>query len=191
MSSPKKNFAEFTEEQLETISLAALGFLPPREAMSAPRRAIAQTEEAAALLAEGVTPAPPELSVRARLLDRVSAFEQLKPVADVRRDENTWIYSGLPGIEIKPLFKEAALGRSTYLVRMEPGARLPGHRHGDIEQCLVLEGDIRWGDLTYEKGDFIVMGKNTDHPEIYTEKGNLLLLIAGHNEFHHARSSGR
>jgi hypothetical protein len=171
------------DEQLETAALAALGFLPPREAMAAPRRAIMDMQEAAALLAEAVPPVVPAPHVRERLLGRIAAFEQLRPIADVRRDEDTWIHSGMPGVDIKTLFQEPAIGRSTYLVRMQPGARLPGHRHGDIEQCLVLEGDIRWGDLAYEKGDFVVMDKGTEHPEIYTVHGNVLLLIAGHNEF--------
>ena len=186
MSDARKT-AGLTEEQQEAAALAALGFLAAREAMSVPRPAIARMEEAAALFAESVAPLAPPPSLRDRLLARIGAFEQLKPVADVRRDENTWIQSGIPGVDIKTLFRESALGRSTYLVRMEPGARLPGHHHGDLEQCLVLEGDIRWGDLAYEAGDFVVMGKDTDHPEIYTVNGNLLLLIAGHNEFHHAR----
>jgi anti-sigma factor ChrR (cupin superfamily) len=130
----------------------------------------------------------PSGSVKQRLMARVAAFEQLKPVADIRRDEDTWKNSGVPGVDIKTLFREPALGRSTYLVRMEPGAVLPGHRHGDVEQCLVIEGDIRWGEMVYEKGDFVAMGKDTEHPELRTVGGNVLLLIAGHNEFHqHAR----
>ena len=50
----------------------------------------------------------------------------------------------------------------------------------------MIEGDIRWGELVYEKGDFVVMGKSTTHPEIRTETGNVLLIIAGRNEFVHA-----
>jgi hypothetical protein len=49
----------------------------------------------------------------------------------------------------------------------------------------VLKGDIGWGDLVYEEGDFIVMGKGTKHPEIRTINGNLLLLISGRTEFDH------
>src|SRR5690348_1980209 len=122
-------------EEQESAALAALGFLSPREAMAAPRLAIARMSEAAALLAESVEPVAPAPSLKGRLLSRVADFELLKPVADVRRDENTWVHSGMPGIDIKPLFKEASTGRNTYLVRMEPGARMAPHHHGDIEQC--------------------------------------------------------
>jgi anti-sigma factor ChrR (cupin superfamily) len=96
----------------------------------------------------------------------LAQFEQLRPVADVRRNEEYWVNSGVPGIDIKQLFQEKETGRSTYLVRMEPGKRLPAHYHPDAEQCLVLKGDIAWGDIVYEEGDFIVMGKGTHHPEI-------------------------
>ena len=183
----RKKSMPLTEEQQDAAALAALGALPPRDAMGVPRRAISAMEEAAALLGESVPLVDPPPSLKDRLMARVAAFEQLRPVADVRRDENTWLYSGMPGIEIKPLFEEKALGRSTYLVRMQPGARLPRHHHSDVEQCLVLEGDVRWGDLAYHAGDFVVMGKDTDHPEITSLNGNVLLLIAGHNEFEHAR----
>jgi anti-sigma factor ChrR (cupin superfamily) len=184
MSDPKQ---PATDEQLDAAALAALGFLPPSEAMAALRSSIVQMQETLALLVKGVPLVTPPPTVRERLLARVAAFEQLRPIADVRRNEDTWVHSGMPGVDIKTLFTEPALGRSTYLVRMDPGARLPGHRHGDVEQCMVLEGDIRWGDLAYEKGDFVVMDKGTEHPEIYTVHGNLLLLIAGRNEFQHAR----
>ena len=184
MSSRPKHPAALPEELQEAAALAAVGALPPREAMAVPRRAIGQMEEASALLAESIEIVAPPAGLRDRLLQRVAAFEQLKPVADVRADENTWVRSGIPGVDIKTLFKEPELGRTTYLIRMEPGARLPAHKHGDIEQCLMLEGDIWWGDISYRKGDFMVMGKDSEHPEVYTVGGNLMLLIAGHNEFH-------
>ena len=174
-----------TVEQQESAALAALGCLSPREAMAAPRQTIAQMSEAAALLAESVAPVAPAPSLKARLLARVADFEVLKPLADIRHNENTWVHSGMPGIDIKPLFKEATTGRNTYLVRMEPGARMAPHRHGDIEQCLVVKGDIRWGNLVFEEGDFMVMGKDTAHPEVYTVNGVIMLIIAGHNEFSH------
>ena len=46
-----------------------------------------------------------------------------------------------------------------------------------------MKGDVRFGDLVYEEGDFVVMGTGTDHPEIHTMGGATLLLVAGHTEF--------
>jgi anti-sigma factor ChrR (cupin superfamily) len=184
-----KKGAPLTVEQQESAALAALGFLSPGEAMATPRMAIVHMSEAAALLAESVAPMAPAPSLKGRLLSRVADFELLKPVADVRRDENTWVHSGMPGIDIKPLFKESATGRNTYLVRMEPGARMAPHHHGDIEQCLVVKGDVRWGSLVFEEGDFMVMGKDTAHPEVHTVNGVIMLIISGHNEFHLANAT--
>ena len=182
MSIPK-NPAAATVEQQERAAMAALDLAPPSEAASVPQDLVADMRQAAWLLAESLTPVPPGPALKSRLLSRVAQFEQLRPVADVRRNEEYWVNSGVPGIDIKQLFKEKETGRSTYLVRMEPGKRLPAHYHHDAEQCLVLKGDIAWGDIVYEEGDFIVMGKGTHHPEIHTVNGNLLLLISGHNEF--------
>ena len=86
---------------------------------------------------------------------------------------------------ILEMAREKETGRSTYLLRMQPGVSMPPHFHHDMEQCLVLKGDIGWGDLVYEEGDFIVMNKGTKHPEIRTVHGNLLLLMSGRNDFDH------
>jgi anti-sigma factor ChrR (cupin superfamily) len=175
-----------TPEQEESAALAALGLLSPRDAMAAPRPAITEMSEAAALLAESLVPIPPAPSVRDRLLATVADYQILKPIADVRRNENNWVHTGMPGIDVKTLFKESSTGRTTYLVRMEPGARMSPHHHGDVEQCLVVKGDVRWGNLVFEEGDFMVMGKDTAHPEVHTVNGTIMLIIAGHNEFQHA-----
>ena len=182
MSKPK-NPGPASVEQQELAALAALDLASPTDVAGAPKRLVKELREAAWLVGESVAPAAPAASLKNRLMTRVAQFEELRPVADVRRNEEYWVNSGVPGIDIKQLFKEAETGRSTYLVRMEPGKRLPAHYHHDAEQCLVLKGDIAWGDIVYEEGDFVVMGKGTHHPEIHTVNGNLLLLISGHNEF--------
>ena len=158
-----------TYQQLELAALAALG--DPDQG------------DAAALLAESVAPLAPAPSAKKRLMSRVAAYESVRPVADVRRDEPTWMPYGAEGVDIKPLFRDEATGRTTVLMRMAPGAKFPAHHHHDVEQCLVVKGDVRFGDLVYEEGDFVVMGKHTDHPVIHSVGGNVLLLVAGRTEF--------
>ena len=138
---------------------------------------------AATLLAEVPAPIAPRPSVKSRLMSRVAAYQSVRPIADVRRNESTWFPYGAPGIDIKPLFKDDATGRTTVLLRMAAGSRLPAHHHHDVEQCLVVKGDVCFGDLMYEEGDFVVMGEGTDHPEIHSVHGNILLLVAGRTEF--------
>lgn len=117
-------------------------------------------------------------------MKRVAAFEELKPAAEVRAYDGVWKPMG-PGVEFKLLFADPATGLNTTLVRMAPGATLPEHFHHDSEQCLVMEGDIGWGELSYKAGDFVVQGKHTHHPEIRSQSGVLMLIIAGKNEFVH------
>jgi anti-sigma factor ChrR (cupin superfamily) len=142
--------------------------------------------ETALLLAESVDPVAPAPGLRGRLLARVAQFEQLKPAADIRRDEGVWVATEVPGVAIKQLFTDTSKRTSTLLIRMDPGVRYPAHNHHGAEQCLVLKGDVRWGDLVYEEGDFLVMGKGSHHPEITSVHGNLLLLVSGGLEFVHA-----
>jgi anti-sigma factor ChrR (cupin superfamily) len=142
--------------------------------------------ETALLLAESVDPVAPAPGLKGRLLARVAQFEQLKPAADIRRDEGEWVATEVPGVAIKQLFADTSKRTSTLLMRMDPGVRYPAHNHHGAEQCLVLKGDVRWGDLVYEEGDFLVMGKGSHHPEITSVHGNLLLLVSGGLEFVHA-----
>jgi anti-sigma factor ChrR (cupin superfamily) len=146
----------------------------------------AENADAALLLAEATAPVTPAAGLKGRLMSRVAAYETVKPIADVRSNESAWFAYGAPGIEVKPLFKDDQTGRTTVLLRMAPGSRLPAHHHHDVEQCLVVKGDICFGDLVYEEGDFVVMGEHTNHPEIHSVHGNVLLLVAGHTEFLHA-----
>jgi anti-sigma factor ChrR (cupin superfamily) len=174
---------KWSVRQEEDAALAALGFLTPSESVQAPTELIANLREAASMLALSASPVVPASSVKERLLRHVANFETLKPLADVRRDEDAWAPSGVPGVDIKPLYRDRATGRSTALIRMAPGTSFPAHFHHDDEQCLVVSGDIGWGEIVYREGDFVVMGKDTAHPEIRTEHGNMLLIVAGRNEF--------
>jgi len=185
MTDPR-NPASYSSGQEEAAALAALD-LTLDEANKAPQELVIALREAASIIAESLIPpvAPPP-SLRDRLMTRVADYETLKPIADVRPYDTSWVSAGAPGVDIKTLFRDKSTGRTTMLVRMQPGARLPSHRHHDDEQCLVVRGDVRWRDIVYEEGDFVVMGRESDHPEIHSVNGNLLLIIAGRNEYIHA-----
>lgn len=156
----------------QELDLAALALLDGPDAVPA-----------AVLVAEAASAVVPRPELKARLMSRVAAYETVKPLADIRQNESAWLPYAAPGVDIKPLFTDDLTGRTTVLLRMTPGSRLPAHHHHDVEQCLVLKGDVRFGDLVYEEGDFVVMGSHTDHPEIHSVQGTLLLLVAGRTEF--------
>ena len=53
-----------------------------------------------------------------------------------------WQPTQFPGIRIKMLWQDEAGQAFTALFKLEPGARLPRHRHMGIEQTFVLEGSL-------------------------------------------------
>ena len=65
-----------------------------------------------------------------------------------------WEPSGFPGVSIKVLYEEPS-GRRTTLVRFEPGASLPRHRHVGLEQSFVLEGSLVDDDGECTAGNFV------------------------------------
>lgn len=171
------------DELAEQVSLAALDILSPSELAAIPRHLIDEEREVAALFGQQVRLVTPPPHLRARLMQRLADHQQLQPAAEVRTYDGGWRTTGLPGIDFKPLYHDKKAGLYTQLVRMEPGARYPKHIHFDDEQCLVLEGDVRWGEARYQRGDFVTTRSGAVHPVLETEHGNVLLIISGHNEF--------
>src|SRR5439155_24023880 len=90
-------------EQEENAALAALGLLPARELAKIPVELVDEMKEAASLLAEMAPSVSPAPSIKSRLMERVSNFDALKPLADVRRYHDQWVHSGVPGIDLKTL----------------------------------------------------------------------------------------
>jgi anti-sigma factor ChrR (cupin superfamily) len=133
----------------------------------------------AVLVEASITPVAPPPGLRQRLLDEI----RTAPKAELRRGAERWRPTEFAGISLCPLHNDKASGRRTFYLRMEPGAVIPSHVHGADEQCLVLEGDISWGGRTYYGGDYFVTGQGSAHPVSSTAGGNLLLIIAGDNEY--------
>ena len=96
----------------------------------------------------------------------------------IRAGEGEWRETADAGIFLKVLFADTAKGTYTTLVRMSPGSRMQPHRHTGTEQCLVLEGDVRAGDLSASAGDYICALPGSVHEELTTDRGALLLLVS-------------
>ena len=187
------------EEAQGRAALYALGALDPDEARQFEGHAASCEECAkelrcfesvAAALAVAPGEAEPPASVRTRLLTHVSE-ENGRKTADgpnllgaaagylvVRKEEGKWRPTGDDGISYKLLYADRERGTYTTLVRMEPGARIPAHRHVGVEQCLVLEGDLRAGDQKMSAGDFNCSLAGSVHGEIVTDTGALLLFVS-------------
>ena len=182
------------EEAQGRAALYALGALDPEEARDFEEHA-ARCEPCAdelrcfravaAALAVAPGEAEPPASVRSRLLARVSEGDGRKAADEsaagflvVRKDEGKWRPTGDGGISYKLLYADAERGTYTTLVRMEPGSRIPAHRHLGVEQCLVLEGDLRSGDTGMSAGDFNCSLAGSVHGEVVTDGGALLLFVS-------------
>ena len=82
-------------------------------------------------------------SIKRRLLERVAdADDSHKTIA---ADEGAW-RPFASGVRIKVLHEHE--GVMSFLLRLEPGARLPPHRHEMDEECIVLEGALQVGTHT-------------------------------------------
>jgi len=96
----------------------------------------------------------------------------------VRAGEGEWRPTEDRGVSFKLLFVDRERATVTTLLRMEPGARIPRHRHLGVEQCLVLEGDVRSGPYQMAAGDFNCSLPGSIHDELITDGGALLLLVS-------------
>ena len=66
-----------------------------------------------------------------------------------------WQPSQFEGIQIKVLYVDKAKGEMTCLLKWEPGATLPMHKHPEIEQSFVLEGSFYDHDGICRAGEFV------------------------------------
>ena len=117
------------------------------------------------------TPSPAR-SIRQRLLERV-ADADLSHLT-IAAEAGEW-QPFLDGVAIKVLREDA--GVLSYLLRLEPGAALPPHRHPLDEECVVLDGCLQVG-TTVEigPGGYHLAHAGALHPTIRTATGATLFL---------------
>ena len=182
------------EEAAGRAALYALGALEGDEAREFEEHLARGCEACAAELREfdavaadlglAAPEAEPPAGVRARLLALVSEERGggVSGVAPgflvVRAGEGRWLPTDDAGVSLKVLFADRERGTVTTLVRMEPGSRIRSHRHLGVEQCLVLEGDVRSGRVGMKAGDFNCSMPGSVHEELVSDGGALLLLVS-------------
>lgn len=67
------------------------------------------------------------------------------------------------GITIKVRYQDKDKGELTCLLRWEPGASLPFHRHPEIEQNYVLEGSFYDHDGIARAGEYVWRRPDSRH----------------------------
>ena len=134
-------------------------------------------EEIVAELAFALPPRQPRAGLRARLMDRIAPPPPTPLSVLVRANQLEWRPAGVPGVMIKRLFVDKATGNVTSLLKVEPGAVYPAHRHAGLEQTYVIDGDVIFNDHELDTGDYEVAMATTAHSPVTTREGCLLLLI--------------
>jgi anti-sigma factor ChrR (cupin superfamily) len=92
--------------------------------------------------------------------------------------EGVWEPMG-PGVTFKIVWQDRKAGRRGMLIRMAPGSVHPTHADELDEECLVLDGELRFDDLALAKGDFHLARKGYRHPLAVSATGCLIYISGG------------
>ena len=139
--------------------------------------------ELSADLALAVEAAPPA-SLREKLLSKLTQ-ESRTPgllledngILIKRPDELAW-KSFIPGIDRKLLHTDGDRRYRSYLLRFEPGAKLFKHRHPEVEEILVISGDVHISGMHMKAGDYCRAGADSVHEESWSDAGCVLFVVA-------------
>ena len=171
------------DELREQAALYSLGMLEPElseiferhvKTCEVCRAEVRAFDEIGTELAVSAATEPP-----AHLRDRVLAAIRDSPdaISIMRAGEGGWVKTPIPGVSVKPLYRDPVSRLVTQLVRLAPGAQLPSHRHAAPEQCYVVEGDVKIGKDRFGPGDFSLAPAQSLHGVVSTVGGCLLVII--------------
>jgi quercetin dioxygenase-like cupin family protein len=88
-------------------------------------------------------------------------------------DREGWIERA-PGISIKLLASDGRI--ASYFCRVAPGTEAEGHLHAEDEECMMIEGDLFFGDLLLQAGDYQLAPAGSRHGRISSDVGALLFV---------------
>lgn len=87
-----------------------------------------------------------------------------------------WQPSQFEKISMKVLYRNDEEGEMTVLLKWEPGAVLPFHRHPEIEQSFVLQGSFYDHDGICRAGQYVWRKPGSLH-ETHSDEGCILLAV--------------
>jgi anti-sigma factor ChrR (cupin superfamily) len=128
-------------------------------------------------IAESLEKASPGADVKARLMARLGNAPGLPKGFALSPASEGWFAHPLPGIRMKVLAINRSRDAATLLIDAAPGARFPPHHHNGDEECYVISGDVNTLGRRLGPGDFLHADEGTDHGELSTETGALVLLV--------------
>jgi anti-sigma factor ChrR (cupin superfamily) len=177
-------------DDVQALALAdAIGALDPDERRdledrlaalpSSVRAEVTHLYDAAVDIASTATGEAPSPDVRASLLAAIAVPAN----HTVTASDADWVQSPVPGVWMKILAIDRARNRVTMLLRGEPGARYPAHRHTGPEDCYVIKGSLVVEEQRLHAGDFHHAEGDSDHGELYTDEGVEVLLVAAASDY--------
>ena len=66
-----------------------------------------------------------------------------------------WSKTQFEKVWIKVLYEDKSKGEMTCLIKLDPGAHLPMHKHPELEQAFVLEGSMGDHDGNCSAGEYV------------------------------------
>src|SRR5262245_59556746 len=119
----------------------------------------------------------PSDNLRDRLTQRIGA------PAGTPVERQFWKWDEVsPGISCIQLTLEEQKGIVTMLVRLAPGADYPPHRHSDVEELFLLDGELCIDDRILQPGDYSRATAGTTDRRVWSETGCTCLLITSVND---------
>ena len=131
-------------------------------------------------LATAVTVATPPEAPGPGVWSRIEAALEARQAEDfggvtVRRGAGEWQYLS-PGADIKVLWVDEAARTRSFLLRLQPGARVPAHPHPTTEECFVVSGDMVIGDTIFHAGDYHAALAGIRHPVLSSRGGGVVFI---------------
>ncbi len=184
-----------TEQDAERLSAFVLGVLSPEEQAAVERHlqtgcdACAQEVAALREIAGRVALAAPAVPAPTVLRERLHAeIRRERETAGVllrrpglliaRPSDARWEATDIAGVFRRRLFEDPARRYATALVRMEPGVRYPAHRHVELEELYLLEGDLHVQGVPMRPGDYCRADAGTVHDEVFTDTGAVFIVMS-------------
>ena len=120
------------------------------------------------------------LTTEARPVERTAATTNTSSsrMVKIRSNEGEWQLLAT-GVYRKTLFEDRERGTTTSIIKLQPGAHIPSHHHGGIEECIVLEGDVYSDTESFAAGDYLCMPEGSMHEQLFSMNGAMLFIVAG------------
>lgn len=114
-------------------------------------------------------------TLRARIMTRVERDAiNAQLIQTIPANDEGWSEL-VPKVHGKRVYTDGTA--ESWLIRLEAGARAPAHDHPASEECIVLQGSVRYiGGSTLNAGDYEVVQPGFHHTELVSDTGALVFL---------------